>query len=342
MKKILLISLITLIAVLIFAGYDFYKKSTSPYKGYEGSVKLEIPGGSTVTDIAVILKEKKIIPNYLYFRIYYKLFHSGSFFKTGEYNFSKPITIEQIIQKLIKGDVVLYKITIKEGMTIDETAEYLSQNHGINFERFHNNAMNASLISDIDEEAEDLEGYLFPETYMISKGTNPGELLRTMVNNFRQSFSESYRIRAGELDLSIREILTLASLIEKETAFREERFLISSVFHNRLRIGMPMGCDPTIIYALKKEGKWDGDIRWKDLKMDSPYNTRIHRGLPPGPICSPGIQSIEAALFPENTKYLYFVAKDRKRHYFSKNLKEHNWAVRKYILKKRNKKPSVK
>jgi len=138
----------------------------------------------------------------------------------------------------------------------------------------------------------------------------------------------------GELDMSIREILTLASLIEKETSSREERFLISSVFHNRLRIGMPLGCDPTIIYALKKEGKWDGDIRWKDLKMDSPYNTRIHRGLPPGPICSPGIHSIEAALFPENTTYLYFVAKDSKTHYFSKNLKEHNWAVHKYILKK--------
>ena len=334
MKKILLIFLLILLAILIFTGYDFYKKATSPYKGFDGSIKIEIPGGSTVTEIAGMLKKKKIIPNYLYFRIYYKLFHSGSFFKTGEYDFSKPLTIEQIIKKLIKGDVVLYKITIKEGMTIDETAEYLSQNHGIDYRKFHNSARKVSLISDLDSNADDLEGYLFPETYMISKGTTPGDLLKTMVNNFRQSFSESYRIRAGELNLSVREILTLASLIEKETSSREERFLISSVFHNRLRIGMPMGCDPTIIYALKKEGKWDGDIKWKDLKMDSPYNTRIHRGLPPGPICSPGIHSIEAALFPENSKYLYFVAKDRKTHYFSKNLKEHNWAVRKYILKK--------
>lgn len=334
MKKILVIFLIIIISVLLFFGYDFYKKSTSPYKGFDGTIKIEIPGGSTVTDIAGILKKKKIIHNYLYFRIYYKLFHSGSFFKTGEYDFAKPLTIEQIIQKLIKGDVVLYKITIKEGMTINETAEYLSQNHQIDQNKFLNSAMKTSLISDLDEKAEDLEGYLFPETYMISKGTTPEDLLKTMVNNFKQSFSESYRIRAGELDLSVREILTLASLIEKETSSREERFLISSVFHNRLRIGMPMGCDPTIIYALKKEGKWDGDIRWKDLKMDSPYNTRIHRGLPPGPICSPGIHSIEAALFPENSKYLYFVAKDRKTHYFSRNLKEHNWAVRKYILKK--------
>ncbi|MCK4889653.1 MAG: endolytic transglycosylase MltG, partial [Candidatus Aminicenantes bacterium] len=190
MKKILLIFLLILTAILIFTGYDFYRKSTSPYKGFDGSIKIEIPGGSTVTEIAGMLKKKKIIPNYLYFRIYYKLFHSGSFFKTGEYDFSKPLTIEQIIKKLIKGDVVLYKITIKEGMTIDETAEYLSQNHGIDYRKFHNSARKVSLISDLDSNADDLEGYLFPETYMISKGTTPGDLLKTMVNNFRQSFSE--------------------------------------------------------------------------------------------------------------------------------------------------------
>ncbi|MEN8222348.1 MAG: endolytic transglycosylase MltG [Acidobacteriota bacterium] len=337
MKKILIIILLVIIAVAIYTGYDFYRKSTIPYKGFEGGVKIEIPGGSTITDIALMLKKEKIIPNYLYFRIYYKLFHSGSFFKSGEYNFSKPMTVSQVIRKLIKGDIVLYKITIKEGMTIDETAEYLSANHNIDQKKFLDSAGNPSSVSDLDNRAEDLEGYLFPETYMISKGTTANEIVKNMVNNFRKSFSESYRIRAGELDLSIREILTLASLIEKETATREERFLISSVFHNRLRIGMPMGCDPTIIYALKKEGKWDGNIRWKDLKMDSPYNTRIHRGLPPGPICSPGIHSIEAALFPENTKYLYFVAKDSSTHYFSKNLKEHNWAVRKFILNKKKK-----
>ncbi len=335
MKKILLILLIIFIAITIFTGYDFYKKSTSLYKGYEDIVKIEIAGGSTVTDIARLLKKKKIIPNYLYFKIYYKLFYSGSFFKSGEYSFSEPITVKQVILKLIKGDVVLYKITVKEGMTIDETAEFLSSNHHIDHKKFLESAGNPSSISDLDEKAEDLEGYLFPETYMISKGTTANELVKAMVSNFRNSFSESYRIRAGELDLSIREILTMASLIEKETSSREERFLISSVFHNRLRIGMPMGCDPTIIYILKKEGKWDGNIRWKDLKMDSPYNTRIHRGLPPGPICSPGIHSIEAALFPENTKYLYFVAKDSSTHYFSKNLKEHNRAVQKFILKKR-------
>jgi len=338
MKKTLLIILVVIIALAAAGGYDFYKKSSTPYKDYSGEIKIEVPGGSSVTEIAALLKEKKIIPNYLYFRIYYKLFHSGKYFKTGEYSFSEPMTMEEVIRKLVKGDVVLYKITVKEGMTIEETAEYLSSGHGIDSNEFLKFAKSPELVSGIDEHAGDLEGYLFPETYMISKGTTAKELVKTMVGNFNRHFSESYRIRAGELDLTIREVVTLASLIEKETSSREERFLISSVFHNRLRIGMPMGCDPTIIYALKKAGTWDGNIRWKDLKMDSPYNTRIHRGLPPGPICSPGIHSIEAALFPENTKYLYFVAKDRKTHYFSKNLKEHNWAVRKFILNKRKKK----
>ncbi len=335
MKKYLTIALIVMIVALSVTGYDFYKKSTTPYKGFKGSIKIEIPGGSTVTDIARILKEKNIIRNLLYFRIYYKLFYGKTFFKSGEYDFNAPLTVEQIIKKLIKGDVVLYKITIKEGMTTSETAKFLSENHGVDFDRFIKATKNVSLIADLDSIAEDLEGYLFPETYMISKGTTPEFLLKTMINNFRTNFSESYIIRSAELNMSVREVLTLASLIEKETSSREERFLISSVFHNRLKIGMPMGCDPTIIYILKKEGKWDGNIRWKDLKIDSPYNTRIHKGLPPGPICSPGIQSIEAALFPENTKYLYFVAKDSTSHYFSKNLKEHNWAVKKYILNKK-------
>jgi len=191
------------------------------------------------------------------------------------------------------------------------------------------------LIQDLDPNAPDLEGYLFPDTYMVHKGITAEDMVKLMVSKFRDHFSHSMKWRAEELRLSIREVVTLASLIEKETASREERFLISSVFHNRLRIGMPMGCDPTIIYALKRDNLYRGKLGWDELKYDSPYNTRLHRGLPPGPICNPGFASIEAALYPENTKYLYFVAKDHRSHYFSKSLKEHNRAVRKYIINKK-------
>ena len=245
--------------------------------------------------------------------------------------------MKEIINKLHEGKVVLHKITIKEGMIIKEIAAYLGKYHRMDEQDFINHARSPYLISKIDPEAPDLEGYLYPDTYMVHKSMTAEEMVKLMAAKFKENFSHSMKWRAQELNLSIRQIMTMASLIEKETASREERFLISSVFHNRLRIGMAMGCDPTIIYALKRDNVYKGKLGWAELKYDSPYNTRLHRGLPPGPICSPGYASIEAALYPENTKYLYFVAKDSRSHYFSASLREHNNAVRKYIInRKRN------
>jgi UPF0755 protein len=169
----------------------------------------------------------------------------------------------------------------------------------------------------------------------VQKGLTADDFIKLQVKKFKENFTNAMKWRAREIGLSIREVVTLASLIEKETAVREERFLISSVFHNRLRLGMSLDCDPTIIYAMKKIGRYNGKIGWDDLKIDSPYNTRLHNGLPPGPICSPGFASIEAALFPENTRYLFFVSMDGSAHYFSKTLGEHNQAVRKYIIGKK-------
>jgi UPF0755 protein len=243
--------------------------------------------------------------------------------------------MKAIIEKLQKGRVLLYKITIKEGMTLNETAEYLAINHNLNQEKFIQAAHNTDLIRDLDEKATDLEGYLYPDTYLVQKGINVEKFVGLMIKKFKKNMSNSMRWRAKDLNFSIRDIISLASLIEKETSLRSERFLISSVFHNRLKINMPLGCDPTIIYALKKDNLYTGKIRWKDLEYDSPYNTRMYKGLPPGPICSPGFASIEAALFPEDSEYFYFVAKDHKSHYFSKTLKEHNWAVKKYIINRK-------
>jgi UPF0755 protein len=151
-----------------------------------------------------------------------------------------------------------------------------------------------------------------------------------MVSQFKRIFKDEWRKRASELGMSIREIVILASLIEKETSVPEEKPLISAVFHNRLKKGMKLECDPTIIYALKKEGKYENKIRTRDKKFDSPYNTYVYYGLPPGPICNPGKESLKAALFPASVKYLYFVSKNDGTHYFSLSLKEHNRAVRKY------------
>lgn len=219
-------------------------------------------------------------------------------------------------------------------MIIREIAELLQTNHDIPAGDFINAAKNIQLINDIDDQAKDLEGYLFPDTYMVEKNITADFLVQLMVKRFKTNFKNSLRWRCRDIGISIRDVVILASIIEKETSSREERFLISSVFHNRLNLGMALASDPTIVYVLKVAGEYSGRLRWKDLKMTSPYNTRVHRGLTPGPICNPGIKSIEAALYPDDSPYLYFVAKDARSHHFSKTLKEHNRAVRKYIINK--------
>jgi UPF0755 protein len=336
MKKIIIILLIIVFIIALILGMDINNKVFKPYKGYEKEQVINIEKGSSVSDIADLLFQKKIIASHNYFTLYYKLFFSHLPLKSGEYQFDNPLTMKQVITKLNLGKVLLYKITIKEGMTVAETAEYLGSQHNFDRNRFLKACDNTTLIAEFDSQATDLEGYLFPETYLIPRSTTEDQMVKLMIEKFKDAFSHSYYWRARELKLSIRDVVTLASLIEKETSSREERFLISSVFHNRMEIGMPLACDPTIVYILQKENRYTGRLRWKDLKLDSPYNTRIYKGLPPGPICSPGMASIEAALYPENSDYLYFVAKDSSSHYFSKTLKEHNRAVRKYIINKGN------
>jgi UPF0755 protein len=338
-KKFFIFLVFLLIIGAVLIGIDFYHQVFTSYAGYGDTTTIIIKKGSSVSAIGRMLYRDKIISNYYYFRIYYRLFFNHLNFKTGEYEFNRPMTMKEVIEKLYEGKVVLYKVTVKEGLIIEEIAQLLAeQRHlGIDAEEFIRHAGSPHLIHSLDPEAPNLEGYLFPDTYTVRKEITASEMVELMVTRFKENLSDSMRWRADELRLSIRDVVTLASLIEKETSAREERFLISSVFHNRLHIGMALACDPTIIYALKRDNLYEGKLGWKELKYDSPYNTRLHRGLPPGPICNPGYYSIEAALYPEKTKYLYFVAKDHRSHHFSETLKEHNWAVRKYIInRKRN------
>ncbi|MCP5103767.1 MAG: endolytic transglycosylase MltG, partial [bacterium] len=325
-KKFIIIFLLLLVIAAVLLGIDFYHKVFTPYKEYPDTLTIQVRKGATISAVGRLLHREKIIADYSYFKIYYRLFFKGAGIKAGEYLFDRPMTMREVIEKLNQGRVVLHKVTVKEGLIVKEVARLMEKRRGIKYETFMRAARDIALVHRFDTMAEDLEGYLYPDTYHIRKDTSADEMVKLMVKKFKDNFTNSMKWRAEQLGMSMREIVTLASLIEKETAAREERFLISSVFHNRLKIGMPMGCDPTIIYALKRDNVYRGKLGWKELKYDSPYNTRLHRGLPPGPICSPGYASIEAALFPENTKYLYFVAKDNRSHYFSKTLKEHNWA----------------
>jgi UPF0755 protein len=332
-KRFFLLLLVPALAGLLWFGNRIYRQIFYPYQGYANHTVVQIDSGMSVAAIGKKLESQGVIANAEYFRRYYRLFFAGKKLKAGEYLFDGPLSVRQVIEKLEQGKAILYKVTVKEGLWIGETAQVFAQAGLFPAGDFVRVASSGRLIHDIDPEATDLEGYLFPETYMVRKDITPAEMAATMVRRFRQNFSNTEIWRARDIGFTPRQAVIMASLIEKETSNRDERFLVSSVFHNRLRLNMLLDCDSTIVYALKKEGRYRGKLGWDDLKVDSPYNTRLHRGLPPGPIASPGYASLEAALYPESTDYLFFVAKDGGSHYFSRSLAEHNRAVRKFIIR---------
>jgi UPF0755 protein len=250
--------------------------------------------------------------------------------KAGEYRFDRPMSAVAVVEKMARGDIYTRRITFPEGLTIQDMAKiYESQGFGA-ASGFAAAARDVSLIADLDPKATDLEGYLYPETYAVAHGTQASALVQMMVARFKAVFSDDMRRTADERGLSVREAVTLASLVEKETAKPDERPLVAAVYSNRLKIRMGMQADPTVVYALQKAGRYDGNIRREDLQVDSPYNTYRYAGLPPGPIASPGKPSLEAAVAPADVPYLYFVSRNDGSHVFSATLDEHNRNVQRY------------
>jgi UPF0755 protein len=263
-------------------------------------------------------------------RLACRIFYPEERLKAGEYLFSPPLPAKAALFRIFGGHVHLEPLTVPEGLTADEIATLLRPGDAEGAAAFRRAALDPGLIADLDPRARDLEGYLFPETYNLPRRAPAGDIVAAMVTRFREVFDDSRRLRAAELGLSVRDVVTLASLIEKETALAAERPLVSAVFHNRLRIGMKLDCDPTVVYALKREGLYKGRLLFKDLKFPSPYNTYLHAGLPPGPIANPGLASLDAALHPAPDAYLYFVARGDGSHRFSRTLGEHLEAVQKF------------
>jgi UPF0755 protein len=302
-----------------------------PYHRSPGSESFaDIPRGASTALIADILVRDGALQYRLPFEVYVRWARIGRHLQAGEYRFSAPATPREVAWRLARGDVYYVSVTIPEGLTARETTQLLVSagiGSSVDFERA---LQRTDWIRDLSPGAHDLEGYLFPDTYRFSRKATPEEVVKSMVDQFRSRFSRLIREYPVPPDWTPAQIVTLASLIEKEVRVTEERPVVSSVLVNRLERGMPLACDPTIIYALKLAGRYDGNIHKTDLVVDSPYNTYLHTGLPPTPICNPGAESIKAALAPRPSDYLYYVSRNDGTHQFSKDLKSHLSAVARY------------
>jgi UPF0755 protein len=234
------------------------------------------------------------------------------------------------VLKLVRGEVFARRLTFPEGLTIAEMAEVFESRGFGTAAQFLEAASDASAIKELDPVSTNLEGYLFPETYALPRGTPASRLVEMMVERFLSVFDERLRGLAQEQGLTTRQVVTLASLVEKETGQASERPLVAAVYRNRLKIGMGLQADPTVVYALRLAGRYDGNIRRQDLAIDSPYNTYRYPGLPPGPIAAPGAASLEATLTPADVDYLYFVSRNDGSHAFARTLSEHNRNVREF------------
>lgn len=325
-KTAIILAAVALLFFSVWFSMEFYRTpKASPEK-----ILFEAEKGKGAESIAQELKDAGIIKKRWPFLLGYKFFFSSKTLKAGEYLFSLPVSTKEVLQAITEGKVYLHPLTIPEGLTIKEIAPLLESLHFIDEEDFLEASGQKEIISHIDTEASSLEGYLLPETYHFPKGTPAKTIIASMISQFQNIFNEEWQKRASELGMTIRKAVILASLIEKETSIPEERKLVSAVFHNRLKRRMKLDCDPTIIYVLKQEGRFRDRLRTKDLKLDSPYNTYLYPGLPPGPICNPGKEALEAALYPADVKYLYFVSKNDGSHHFSRTFREHQRAVLKY------------
>jgi UPF0755 protein len=291
------------------------------------TVEVKVERGEPLSAIVHRLKDHGVISNERLFSFWARLWGLDKKIHWGLYRFELPLPPRQVLDQMQLGKGVFHRVTVPEGLTVREIAELLEKAAIADKERFLAEAAKPELLSLIGMEGRGIEGYLFPNTYYFTPFMTERDILIAMVEQFRVSFNSRLAEQAKEIGLDVHQAVTLASLIEKETGVDEERPLISAVFHNRLRARIPLQSDPTVIYGLKN---FSGTLTRKDLQSPSPYNTYRISGLPPGPICNPGLSSLTAALNPAQVPYLYFVSKNDGSHLFSVSLAEHNRAVRMY------------
>jgi len=331
MKRLLVIAFAVIVLAGLGAAAWVYRSLEQPYRGFsEAEVFVEIPSGSSTTAMARRLADAGVVPNATAFHAAVWLRKAGRRLQAGEYRFDRPATPIEVVDRLARGDVYLRSITFREGLTIRQMSQLFEEKGFGPADTFVAAASNPDRIRQLDPQARDLEGYLFPNTYALPRRATADTLVDRMVGEFDKAVPAALRERAADRGLSLRELVTLASIVEKETGMAEERPMVAAVYSNRLKAGMGLQCDPTVIYALERAGRYDGNLRRTDLTFDSPYNTYRYAGLPPGPIAAPGRASLEAAANPADVPYLYFVSRNDGSHAFATTLDEHNRNVQKF------------
>jgi UPF0755 protein len=287
--------------------------------------------GSGLRTIAAQLEERGLIKGKYLFMLWAYLKGGVRDIKAGEYSFNRSMAPVKIFQMLTSGAVKTYSFTIPEGLTAEQIAVLLERRNLLNERDFISLVYDKALVSSYHVDGGSLEGYLYPDTYAITRDMGARDLIDLMVNRFWEVFDPL--VRGRNLAMPVKDIVTLASIVEKETGLAEERPVIASVFLNRLRMRMRLESDPTVIYGIED---FSGNLTRKDLRTANPYNTYMHYGLPPGPIANPGREALKAVIDPAETNYLYFVSKNDGSHHFSSTLKEHNRAVYQYQKRRRS------
>jgi len=331
LKRLLLLLVVFGILAAVGLAVVVYQRTNEPFKGYEAAEQfVTIEPGSGTRSIGQRLIHAGVIRDDATFRAALWLSGRARALQAGEFRFDRPMTPAEVIDKIASGDVYNRRITFPEGLNIQEMARLYEQQGFGKAAAFVEAARDPGAIRSLDPAATDLEGYLFPETYSVPRDTTAAKLVGLLVGRFKQLFTPEMQQAGQALELTPREVVTLAALVEKETAQPSERPIVAAVYLNRLKIGMAMQADPTVIYALQRAGRYNGNIRRDDLSFDSPYNTYRYPGLPPGPIASPGLASLHAAVSPAKVDYLYFVSRNDGSHVFARTLVEHNENVRQY------------
>ncbi len=321
-------------------GYRFFylkpldQALERPYAAHRGAVLFRVGRGSTAETVANRLEASGIVTDRRVFLRGVTRAGLGSRLQAGLYRFEGPLTPVEVIDRIVDGEVATLPVTVPEGLDLQGTAALLAElgagSAADLLTVFSDPVTAGRLIGDLDPDAEDLEGYLFPSTYRLPPEAGPDRVAAVLVGQFRALWTERRRRRAAELGRSLREIATLASIVEKETGSPDERAVIASVFWNRLERGMLLQSDPTVLFAMRQAGDTGNNIRRRDLDIDSPYNTYRARGIPPGPIASFGIDALDAVLFPAETDFLYFVSRNDGTHEFNRSLRDHNRAVQRW------------